>query len=252
MSSQPHPDWIVPDWPAPARVRALVTTREGGDSTGPYAAFNLGLRSGEDAAVVARNRARLDAVLPAAPAWMQQVHGATVSAVDLLDAAAGAEPQADAAFATIPGRVCAVLTADCLPVLLCDREGSVVAVVHAGWRGLACGVIEATVATMARPADRLMAWLGPAISQAAYEVGPELREVFVSARAADTAAFIPGKPGKFQADLYRLARNRLLSAGVQAVYGGGLCTYGELRRFYSFRRDGAASGRMASLIWLEA
>jgi YfiH family protein len=253
--SVPPNSWIVPDWPAPARVRALVTTRDGGVSAGPYTALNLGLWTGEDAQVIEQNRALLGAALPAAPVWMRQVHG-----TDVIDAGkvacgngvAAAEPQADAAFATRAGVVCAVLTADCLPVLLCDREGGVVAVAHAGWRGLASGVIEATIGGMARPAGRLMAWLGPAISQAAYEVGPELREAFVSQRPADTAAFCTGKPGKFQADLYALARHRLLSAGVQAVYGGGLCTYGEPQRFYSYRRDGASSGRMASLIWLDS
>ena len=251
----PPEDWIVPDWPAPARVRALVTTRSGGASSGPYASFNLGLRTGEDVQVVKRNRALLDARLPAPPAWMIQVHGADV--LELTDssgvvATEGGEAQADAAVARAAQRVCAVLTADCLPVLLCDREGTVVAVAHAGWRGLAGGVIEATLRKMSCPAGRVMAWLGPAISQAAYEVGPELRETFVNACAADAAAFRDGKPGKFQADLYALARRRLLSAGVQAVYGGGFCTYEDARRFYSYRRDGVASGRMASLIWLAA
>lgn len=254
MNSPPG-DWIIPDWPAPARVRAFVTTRSGGVSSGSYASFNLGLRTGEDAQLVKRNRALLDACLPATPAWMHQVHGTDV--LDLADGAAtgatdGGEAQADAAVAGVGRRVCAVLTADCLPVLLCDREGTVVAAAHAGWRGLARGVIEATLRKMSCPAGRIMAWLGPAISQAAYEVGPELREVFVNASADDAAAFRAGKPGKFQADLYALARRRLLSAGVQAVYGGGVCTYADVQRFYSYRRDGAASGRMASLIWLAA
>lgn len=243
----PHADWIIPDWPAPARVRALVTTRAGGLSTGAYASFNLGLRAGEDAVLVRRNRELLAACLPAAPVWMNQVHGVAVA--DL--AQASAEPQADAAFARTPGGVCVVMTADCLPVLLCDWNGGTVALAHAGWRGLAAGVIGETVKAMGLPAGRLMAWLGPAISQEAYEVGPELRDAFVSVNAKDAAAFKPGRPGKFQADLYALARNRLLSAGVQDVYGGGFCTYRESGRFYSYRRDGAASGRMASLIWLE-
>lgn len=247
----PHADWIVPDWPAPARVRALTTTRTGGVSAGPYAFFNLGLRAGEDVQRVKHNRALLAACLPTAPVWIRQVHGAAVVDVTEVHNASG-EPQADAAVARVAGRVCAVLSADCLPVLLCDRDGSTVAVAHAGWRGLAAGVIEATVAKMSLPADRLMAWLGPAISQAAYEIGPELREAFVSQRAEDAAAFRAGKPGKFHADLYVLARHRLLSAGVQAVYGGGFCTYAESQRFYSYRRDGAASGRMASLIWLDS
>lgn len=244
------PDWIVPDWPVPSRVRALVTTRAGGASAGSYASFNLGSRTGEDAAVIAGNRALLDACLPSPPLWMKQVHGAAV--VNAATVRAAAEPEADGAFCSQPGRVCAVLTADCLPVLLCDRNGTAVAAVHAGWRGLAAGVIEATVAAMALPPGRLLAWLGPAISQASYEVGPELRDAFVRAAPGDAAAFVAGKPGKFQADLYVLARHRLLSVGVQEVYGGGFCTYREAQRFYSFRRDGAASGRMASLIWLES
>jgi YfiH family protein len=246
--NRPHEDWLVPDWPAPPNVRAFVTTRAGGASSGPYASFNLGLRSGEDVAAVERNRAMLAASLPAEPVWIRQVHGAEV--VDAVDVVAGAEPVADASVARVTGRVCAVLTADCLPVLLCDRSGVAVAVVHAGWRGLAAGVIEATVAKMACPAGSLLAWLGPAISQPAYEVGPELRDAFVGRHAEAAAAFRPGKPGKFHADLYLLARQRLLSSGVQDVYGGGFCTYGDARRFYSYRRDGAASGRMASVIWL--
>ena len=257
MRVAPHADWIVPDWPAPARVRALVTTRAGGGSTGPYASFNLGMRAGEDLALVRRNRILLAACLPGMPLWLNQVHGAAVVATDRVEAngvEAEPEPLADAAVAHAAGKVCAVLTADCLPVLLCDCDGGAVAVAHAGWRGLASGVIGATVKAMARPPDRLMAWLGPAISQGAYEVGPELREAFLQGgtdAAADAAAFKPGKPGKFQADLYALARNRLLSAGVQEVYGGGFCTFAESQRFYSYRRDGALSGRMSSLIWLE-
>lgn len=250
-----HEDWIVPDWPAPARVRALVTTRSGGVSGGPYASFNLGLRTGEDVQIVKRNRTLLNACLPATPVWMRQMHGNDV--FELTDssgfiATEDSETQADAAVARVAQGVCAVLTADCLPVLLCDREGTVVAVAHAGWRGLAGGVIEATLHKMACPAGRILAWLGPAISQSAYEVGPELRDTFVNACGEDAAAFRAGKPGKFQADLYALARRRLLSAGVQAVYGGGFCTYADTQRFYSYRRDGAASGRMASLIWLDA
>ena len=259
MRVAPHADWIVPDWPAPARVRALVTTRAGGASAGPYASFNLGMRAGEDLALVRRNRILLAACLPGMPLWLNQVHGASVVAADRVEANGveaepETEPLADAAVAHAAGKVCAVLTADCLPVLLCDRDGGAVAVAHAGWRGLASGVIGATVKAMARPPGRLMAWLGPAISQDAYEVGPEVREAFLQGgtdAAADAAAFKPGKPGKFQADLYALARNRLLSAGVQEVYGGGFCTFAESRRFYSYRRDGALSGRMSSLIWLE-
>jgi polyphenol oxidase len=245
--SVPLASWIVPDWPAPARVRALITTREGGVSEGPYAALNLGLRSGDDPQRIAQNRRLLEACLPAPPVWLKQVHGARVADAD----GRVGEPEADASTAHQPGRVCAVLTADCLPLLLCDRDGTAVGIAHCGWRGIAAGVIEATVSAMACPAVRLIAYLGPAIGPVAYEVGAELRENFASRHAADAAAFRPGKPGKYFADLYALARRRLAGLGLTEVYGGGFCTYSEPRRFFSFRRDGAASGRMASLIWLE-
>ena len=239
--------WIVPDWPAPPRVRALITTRAGGASRGAYAGLNLGLGSGDDAETVARNRASLRQRLPAEPLWLRQVHGTTVVEADTADD----DPEADAALARRKGRVCAVLTADCLPLLLCDEAGTVVAAVHAGWRGLRAGVIEQTLRAMDRPSQALLAYLGPAIGPAAYEVGAEVRQAFVEADAEADTAFAPGKSGKFYADLYALARLRLARSGVARVYGGGYCTYTERERFYSYRRDGA-TGRMASLIWMEA
>lgn len=240
--------WIVPDWPAPPGVRALVTTRAGGASRGAYAGLNLGLNSGDDAEAVARNRASLRQALPAEPLWLRQVHGITVVEAD----GAAGSPEADAAIARRPGTVCAVLSADCLPLLLCDEAGSIVAAVHAGWRGLCAGVIEQALRAMGRPPQSLLAYLGPAIGAAAYEVGAEVRAAFVEAdRDGEcAAAFAPGAPGKFHADLYALARLRLARSGVARIYGGGYCTYTERERFYSYRRDGA-TGRMASLIWIE-
>lgn len=241
-----NPDWIIPDWPAPARVSALVTTRAGGVSMAPYAGLNLGDHVGDDPARVARNRAILRASLPAEPVWLRQVHGIAV-----LDADSGvAASEADACVARQTGSVCAVLTADCLPVLFCDRDGSVVAAAHAGWRGLLGGMLEATVAAMQLPPDRIMAWLGPAIGAQAFEVGAEVRDAFVNAQAQTGAAFVARMGNKWLADIYALARLRLQRIGVDQVYGGGACTYSEAERFYSYRREGA-TGRMASLVWLE-
>ena len=242
----PPPDWIVPDWTAPKRVRALVTTRAGGTSRGPYASFNLGAHVGDDPAAVERNRERLRAALPADPVWLQQVHGTEV--VD----AATAPPlaHADAAVARARHVVCAVLTADCVPVLLADGGGDAVAIAHAGWRGLAAGVIEAAVARMNVSAASVIAWLGPAIGPRAYEVGPEVREAFVRRDAAAAAAFTPRRDDRFLADLFMLARQRLAAAGVAAVYGGRHCTYTEAERFYSYRRE-PATGRFASLVWID-
>lgn len=238
--------WIVPDWPAPARVRALSTTRAGGVSVAPYDSLNLGTHVGDDPARVAANRAQVRRIVPSEPAWLNQVHGTAV-----VDAASVASVQdADASVSRTPGAVCVVMTADCLPVLLCDRAGSVVGAAHAGWRGLHGGVIEATVAAMqVAPAD-VIAWLGPAIGPTAFEVGDEVRAAFVATDAIADAAFKPaGQPGKWLADIYLLARQRLAALGVTAVYGGDCCTVSESRRFFSYRRDGV-TGRMASLVWL--
>ena len=241
----PH-GWLRADWPAPARVRTLVTTRAGGGSRAPHDAMNLGSRCGDDPAAVADNRALLRALLPADPVWMKQVHGTRVVEAD---AGKGDEPEADAAVARAPGTVCAVLTADCLPVFLCDESGSVVALAHAGWRGLAGGVLENTVRAMGEAPERLMAWIGPGIAAPAYEVGAEVRDAFVADDAADAGAFHPTRPGHWLADLPLLARRRLARVGVARAGGGTLCTHADARRFYSFRRDGA-TGRFASLIWI--
>ena len=239
--------WLRPDWAAPANVRALVTTRQGGASRGGFAGFNLAGHVGDDAAAVALNRAALARELPAPPLWLDQVHGTVCVAAE----STGADATADACVAHRPGLVCAVLTADCLPVLLCDRDGGAVGVAHAGWRGLAAGVVESTVDAMRVPPDRLLAWLGPAIGPQAFEVGSEVREAFVARSAAADAAFRSRGEGKWLCDLYLLARQRLAERGVAAVSGGGLCTYSDAARFFSYRRDGRC-GRMAALIWLDA
>ncbi len=238
--------WIVPDWPAPASVRALSTTRAGGVSVAPYDSLNLGTHVGDDPANVTANRAQVRRIVPSEPAWLNQVHGTVV--VDA--ASASGVPDADASVSRAPGAVCVVMTADCLPVLLCDRAGTVVGAAHAGWRGLHGGVIEATVAAMhVAPAD-VIAWLGPAIGPSAFEVGDEVRAAFVAADAAAVTAFMPaGQPGKWLADIYLLARQRLAALGVKAIYGGDCCTVSESSRFFSYRRDGV-TGRMGSLVWL--
>lgn len=241
-------DWLLPAWPAPPGVRACMTTRAGGVSEGIYASLNLAGHVGDRPGHVAENRRRLRARLglPAEPAWLRQVHGYRV--VDA--AAAGLDEEADASMAREPGRVCAVLTADCLPVLFCDRAGSRVAAAHAGWRGLAAGVLEETLAALAvAPADVLV-WLGAAIGPGHFEVGDEVRLAFTARHPRAAAAFRPGRPGKWFADLYALARLRLAAAGVTQVYGGGLCTHADAARFYSYRRDGE-TGRMAALIWID-
>ncbi len=238
---------ILPDWPAPGNVHACMTTRSAGTSSGSYAGLNLGDHTGDDAGAVARNRAQLRQLLPADPCWLKQVHGHAVCRAD--DPASSRA--ADAAVARQPRVVCAVLTADCLPVLLCDRAGGVVAAAHAGWRGLAGGVLEATVAAMGVSPGELLAWLGAAIGPQAFQVGTEVREAFVADLPACAEAFTPdAAPGKWRADIYQLARLRLARAGVADIFGGGLCTVTDAARFYSYRRDGA-TGRMASCIWRE-
>ena len=262
--------FIVPDWPAPPGVRALATTRRGGVSGAPWQGFNLGDHVGDDPAAVTANRALLRRELPSAPRWLVQVHG--TRCVDASLAAPGT--QADASFTRQRGVVCAVLTADCLPVLLCDDQGSVVAVAHAGWRGLASGVIEATVAAMGVPGARLMAWLGPAIGPQFFEVGDEVRETFVTKDAAAAPAFESRAGGKWLCDIYALARLRLSTLGLRRIagprsgvpgmqstgprsgvpgmqsIGADVCTVADAENFFSYRRDGT-TGRMASLIWLD-
>ncbi|GAB3281069.1 peptidoglycan editing factor PgeF [Parahaliea aestuarii] len=248
---------IIPaDWPAPGGVIAFSTTRAGGHSRPPCQGLNLGHHVGDDPMHVAANRQQLRQHLPEGCdlQWLNQVHGTAVVA-----ARGDGIPEADAAVSTEPGIACTVLTADCLPVLFCDRDATCVAAAHAGWRGLQAGVLEATVAAMPCDPDELLAWLGPAIGPAAFEVGPEVREAFcqsaasrhsaVSVRGEDVAScFTPSsRPGRFLADIFQLARLRLASAGVSAVYGGGLCTFSDEERFFSYRRDGQ-TGRMASVI----
>lgn len=240
---------ILPDWPAPAGVRAVSTTRVGGVSAVPCDTLNLGQHVGDEPAAVAENRRRLRAVLPAEPAWLQQVHGTQVLRLD--GGRFDVPPEADAAWTAQPGVVCAVMTADCLPVLFCDVSGTRVAAAHAGWRGLAAGVLEETVVALATPPGDLLAWLGPAIGPDAFEVGDEVRQAFVADDPGAAAAFRPGEPGKWLADLFALARRRLARAGVTRVFGGGLCTVSDPTRFFSHRRD-RRSGRQASLVWLEA
>jgi len=241
--------WIVPDWPVDRCVRGFATTRAGGAGTGPYASLNLGAHVGDEPAAVAENRRRLVAALglPGEPRWLTQVHGSRVARAESLDH--DDVPEADAVVCRTRGIVCAVLTADCLPVLLADRRGSVVAAVHGGWRGLAAGVLEAALAAMDRPATELCAWLGPAISGAVYEVGGEVRERMLEADDDTAACFAPARPGHYLLDLRGVARVKLRRAGVPAVHGGLWCTLGMPRWFFSYRRDGRC-GRMATGIHL--
>ena len=270
--------WVEPDWRAPGGVRALSTLRSGGVSLAPYASLNLGGHVGDLPEAVAENRRRLvvEAELPSEPVWLAQVHGITVADLDATlgageSAAAGvgvaaaytadaafaaaaavtapAAITADAAFTRRPGRVCAILAADCLPVLLTDDSGGVVAAAHAGWRGLAGGVLEATVRAMGERPERLMAWLGPAIGPGHFEVGAEVREALLKGDAGAEGAFTRNARGRFMADLGTLARRRLAALGVHRIDGGGHCTHADAERYFSHRRDGM-TGRQATLIWL--
>jgi len=238
------------DWPAPPGVAAFTTLRSGaGQSRPPFDSFNLGARCGDDADVVAHNRNELIERfgLPSPPRWLRQVHGTAVVRFDDSDPAAG-EPEADAAITATRGTVLAILTADCLPVVFAASDGSEVAAAHAGWRGLAAGVLETTVAAMQPPPDAIQAWLGPAAGPNAYEVGEEVFAVFVDRDPRAATAFAPTRPGHWRVDLHALARQRLADAGVTRVSGGGLCTISDPRRFYSHRRD-QRTGRMATLVW---
>jgi polyphenol oxidase len=243
-------DFILPNWPAPANVKALQTTRVGGVSVGLYTSLNLGAHVGDNHVFVEHNRQLLAPYLPSSPVWINQVHGIKVinasSSMGLHDA--------DASYSKLANVVCATMTADCLPVLLCDTKGTVVAAVHAGWRGLCDGVIEAAVHEMAVPASEVLAWLGPAIGPQSFEVGDDVRTQFIAVDPRASHAFKP-HADKWLCDLYLLAKQRLQSVGVSQIYGATIntefCTYSEGERFYSFRRDNV-TGRMASLIWLES
>ncbi|WP_447761541.1 peptidoglycan editing factor PgeF [Pseudomonas moraviensis] len=237
-------NWLTPDWPAPASVRACVTTREGGVSEAPFDSLNLGDHVDDRPEAVAENRRRLTDHFSIQPAWLQQVHGITVVHAD-----PGIVATADASWTATPGIACAAMTADCLPALFCDRAGTRVAAAHAGWRGLAAGVLEATLDSLDVPADEVLVWLGPAIGPKAFEVGPEVREVFINQLPEAAEAFVPSNnAGKFMADIYLLARLRLAERGVTDVYGGGFCTVTD-PRFFSYRRA-SRTGRFASLVWL--
>ncbi len=234
---------IIPDWPAPAQVRAFSTTRAGGVSTGPWSGFNLGSRCGDEPQNVLHNRKLLNRELPSPVRWIQQVHGHGVWAYSRDDSA---EVKADATISFRPGEVCAVLTADCLPVFFCNERGDRVGIAHAGWRGLAAGVLESTIQALDEDPASLMAWLGPAIGPAVYEVGAEVAESFRSGREE---AFV-AQGDRYLMDIYAIARIRLAEAGIRAVSGGGFCTFTDAERFYSYRRDGT-TGRMAHLVWIE-
>jgi YfiH family protein len=246
VSAQDVPAMLEPQWPAPATVRAAFTLRTGGVSDAPYDSLNLGAHVGDDPQRVRENRRRVlqRLGLPAEPAWLEQVHGTAVAVLD-----EGARGAADAVLTRAAGRVCTVQVADCLPVLFAARDGSAVAAAHAGWRGLAAGVLEATVARLAIAPAKLLAWLGPAISREHFEVGDEVRAAFLNRDAGAAAAFSANARGRWQCDLVALARRRLSALGVGAVGGGEWCTYADPARFFSFRRDGRC-GRMAALIWL--
>ena len=241
---------IRPDWPAPENVQAFTTTRGGGHSQGVYASFNLGARRGDDPQHVAKNRSllRSTAILPTDPAWLIQNHGTRVVDAAALNTTA---PQADASFSTSPGVVCAVLTADCLPVLFCDDQGQQVAASHAGWRGLAAGILEATVAAMQVQPEKLLAWMGPAIGPLAYQVGNEVRDQFITEIPTAESAFLASDGDRWLADLYALASGRLKRIGVNRIYGGEYCTHSDPEQFFSYRRDGVY-GCMASCIWYQA
>ncbi|MFI4891459.1 MAG: peptidoglycan editing factor PgeF [Steroidobacterales bacterium] len=242
--------WLTPDWPAPQGVRALSTWRTGGVSTRAYASLNLGCHVGDSPAAVAENRRQLAlaAHLPAEPHWLRQVHGTGVAD---LDAPLSAQlAGADAAFTRRRACVCAILTADCVPVLFAARNGSAVAASHAGWRGLAAGVLAATTAAVAIDAGALLAWIGPCIGPEAYEVGPDVHGQMLGACPSAAAAFRINIRGRYQADLALIARLQLQRLGISRIYGGGVCTYTDANHYFSHRRDGQ-TGRQATLIWLE-
>lgn len=238
---------IVPDWPLPSGVAACSSTRIGGVSLSPYDSLNLGAHCGDDFVHVEENRKRMftAGLLPSKPIWLEQVHGKDVLR---LTGEPYASKRADASYSNTPGTVCAVMTADCLPVLFCNRDGTEVAAAHAGWRGLCAGVLEETVACFADKPENILAWLGPAIGPDAFEVGPEVRDAFMVEDVAADSAFRPVRE-KYYANIYTLARQRLARIGVDRVFGGDRCTFSQKNDFFSYRRD-KTTGRMASFIWL--
>ena len=250
-------DFLTPDWPAPANIKAFTTTRTAGASEGPYASFNIATHVNDDNQRVLQNRADLKKTLglSSEPMWLDQVHGSyAVNAAEISSHNPSSTGQAlikaDASFSYDTDHVCVVMTADCLPVLICNRQGTKVAAVHAGWRGLQAGVIEDTIDALQENPEDCLLWLGPAIGPQAFEVGDEVRQAFVNEIPETAKAFEVNKPGHWLADIYKLARIRLQKTGINEIYGGGLCTYTDHSRFYSYRRDGD-TGRMASLIWRE-
>jgi hypothetical protein len=246
--------FIIPEWPAPPNVRAVVTTRVGGVSVAPFDSFNLAFHVNDNAVAVVENRRKLltalNEIAPCGPPqWLQQVHG-----TDVVDAFSEPKiraqnvPEADAVTTTHRGLPCVVMTADCLPVFFSDRNGNRVAVAHAGWRGLCNGVLENTLARFTNPAE-VMCWLGPAIGANAFEVGADVRDAFMKVDKSAASAFVAKANGKYYADIYELARQRLVKAGIGMISGGEMCTFSDSERFYSYRRE-QTTGRMASIIWL--
>jgi polyphenol oxidase len=242
-------NWISPDWPAPKNIKACVTTREGGVSEPPYHFFNLGFHVRDDANAVATHRKQLREalLLKNEPQWLQQVHGNCVVEADL----SGRVPEADGCFSTQKDLPCAVLTADCLPVLFCNEAGDWVAATHGGWRGLVGGILGETVNAFYGKPSQLMAWMGPAISIKHFEVGVDVRDAVLNLNPTWIDVFQKSdEPNKWYADLYLLARHQLLELGVERVFGGEYCTYSQSDKFYSYRRDGV-TGRQASLVWIK-
>jgi hypothetical protein len=242
-------NYILPIWPAPKNVKAFTTKRIGGISKPPYDSFNFSLRTGDDPDNVLANRKKLsqELNLPTEPFWLNQQH--TNIAIRFKQTTNLVDPIADAAFATAPNLVCVTMTADCVPILVCDRVGTIVAAIHAGWKGIAAGIIEATIKAMNVDGAKLLAWLGPAIGANSFETGEDMREIFIKHDPKSQKAFVAYKD-RFLANIYLLASERLNNTGITAIFGGEYCTFTQKELFFSFRRDGVASGRMASLIWL--
>lgn len=242
--------YITPEWPAPSHIKAYTTLRSGGVSKPPFDQFNLATHVGDNEAHVLQNRKILKETLglPADPIWIEQTH----STIAINAHPDNRECEADASFSNELNQVCVVLTADCLPILLCNKKGTYIAAIHAGWRGLANGIIESTLIELNLPNEEWLAWLGPAIGPANFEVGDEVRSQFLLRHPEALYAFTPSSNGRWLANLYALAKLSLLKQGIESIYGGQFCTYSDSKRFYSYRRDGTQTGRMASLIWIDS